>query len=504
MFAFAIWDSRKQELFVARDRFGKKPLYYTLLGGRGFLFGSELKALKQLASSVGAVWDPSDESIYHYLSLGVIPQPMTVYSEAHALEPGHWMLFKDGILTRNCYWRLSYQVRTDIGYDEALERVRTLIRESVGLRLRSDVPLGVFLSGGVDSSIVALEASKVLGDSLNTLTVSIPNANFDESPVAERTARFLGVKNIICNVSFDLENDIQKVVAIYDQPYSDSSALLTLRVSELARTHMKVVLTGDGGDELFAGYRRHVAAHYVARLQSYFSSDVKMLSRLARMFSVSRRSRLGLILRLLRCLTLHGSEQYLCLTTDMLRDEDKKNIWMRGPQLSTETYLAGMISSELSGLREQMDTDIRINLLSDLLVKMDMATMAASIEARSPLLDHKLAEFLVSLPPSYLVHSFHSKALLRDAYSGALPDEVIKGPKRGFELPLDSILKTELRPLLMDTLGATNSRVSSYLSRGFINELLASRTMNDRNWGYIVYSLLVLELWLQRSTQASS
>jgi asparagine synthase (glutamine-hydrolysing) len=355
--------------------------------------------------------------------------------------------------------------------------------------------VGLFLSGGLDSSILALEAEKILGSSLHTFTVEVPGQNYDESLSAKRTARFLGIKNTILTVKFNLESDISRIVATYDQPYADSSAIVTLLISELARQHVKVVLTGDGGDELFAGYRRHVAAYYLQRLKL---RPFSFLGNIPALFGVSRRSSLGMILRILRSAALEGTAQYLTLSTDMLFEKEKRNNWLREPQTVTETWLEGIVSPELSGLRSTMDTDIRVNLLSDLLVKMDMATMACSLEARSPLLDHELAEFVASLPPSYLVHHFRSKALLRDAYCPELPSEVIKGKKRGFEIPLESILKNELKPMVMDTLGSTSSKVREYLRHDFIINLLSSRVLRDRNWGYIVYSLLILELWLQQ------
>ncbi|MCL5126443.1 MAG: asparagine synthase (glutamine-hydrolyzing) [Deltaproteobacteria bacterium] len=495
MFAFAIWDSNKRELFVARDRFGQKPLYYTIPKTGGVIFASEIKALKSLAVSLDEIWNISDQAIYHYLSLAAIPQPMTIYSEVKTLLPSHWIAYSNQKLTFGKYWELNYRPDNNLSYSDAMENTRALIAESVKLRLRSDVPVGIFLSSGIDSSIVAFEAAKIIGDSLNTFTISVPDTNFNEAPVAQRTAAFLGVKNTYLPVELDLEKDVYRIVEIYDQPYADSSAILTLRVAELARAHLKVVLTGDGGDEMFAGYRRHISAHYLGYLKHW--PGIGLIGEVAKFFNVPRRSKFGLILRLLRCAGAKNAVRYLNLTTDMLLEKDKTKLWRRVQQSSTESFLTEMNSHSLSGLRSQMDLDTWLNLVSDLLVKMDMATMAGSLEARSPLLDHKLAEFASTLPDKYLVHSTRTKPFLRDAYEGKLPDEVIKAPKRGFELPMASILKDQLKPMVMDTLGATNSKVSEYLNHEFVTDLLAEKVMLDRNWGYIVYSLLILELWLR-------
>ncbi|MFH0958718.1 MAG: asparagine synthase (glutamine-hydrolyzing), partial [Pseudomonadota bacterium] len=237
MFSFGIWDSHNRVLFVARDRFGKKPLYYTLPKAGGILFASEIKALEFLALNIDETWDISDQAIYHYLSLDVIPQPMTIYSNVKALLPGHWMSFSDGNLSFGKYWELAYEPLTEISYHDAIKKARALIAESVQLRLRSDVPVGIFLSGGIDSSIVASEAQKIIGGSLLSLTVSVPSSRFDEAPTARRTAQALGIKNTVLPIEFNLENDVSRVVAIYDQPFADSSAILTLRVAELAGQH---------------------------------------------------------------------------------------------------------------------------------------------------------------------------------------------------------------------------------------------------------------------------
>lgn len=502
MFAFAIWDAKNNKLFLARDRFGKKPFYFSVLNETNFIFASELKALKALAESLGEIWTISDQAIYHYLSLGVIPQPYTVYNNARALEPGAWMLFEHGKLTSQHYWKLDYGTTVDLGYQETLQKTRSLIKESVRLRLRSDVPIGVFLSGGIDSSIVAYEAAQLTSGSVLSLTVSVPSKAYDESDIACRTSCFLGIKNVVCPVEFDLEADISRTVALYDQPFADASALLTLRVAETAKKYCKVVLTGDGGDELFAGYRRHVAAYYLPRESNLWRS-LCLLNFLFKHADKKRRSHFGLMLRLMRSIIGTPAERYLRLTSDMLMDTDKRKIWLREPQESTEHSILGNISATLSGLRKQMDCDVRINLLSDLLVKMDMATMASSLEARSPFLDHVLAEFAATLPGNYLVRRFNSKRLLRDAYRAHLPPEVILGKKRGFELPMNSILRNELNSFVSATLGARNSQVSSFVDAKFVKDLLAFNTLRDRNWAQIVYSLLILEIWLRQQIGTS-
>lgn len=259
---------------------------------------------------------------------------------------------------------------------------------------------------------------------------------------------------------------------------------------------MTVVLNGDGGDELFAGYRRYLAAA-AASMGAWLPSLVtetgkKVLSKV----SGERQSAAGLLARFFRGLPASRGERYLIWLTDMLLEADKQRNWIGRPQRPTENWIESILPNDLTNLDMQMAGDVQVNLLSDLLVKMDMATMAASLEARSPFLDHFLAEFAATLSDRQRLRGWHTKSVLRDAYRGLLPDTIINGRKRGFEVPLVSWLQNDLHELLMDTVGSGSARVRHYLDSSFVDALLNARTMGDRNWGYIVYALLVLELWL--------
>jgi asparagine synthase (glutamine-hydrolysing) len=497
MFAFAIADHRRESLFLARDRFGKKPLFYRHIPSGGIYFASELKALKQLGKGLSDSWELSEEGIYDFLSLGVVPQPATVYRGIYALPAGSWLRHQDGQSRIEQYWSPTFSPSYSVSYQQALDETRELIRESVSIRLRSDVPLGVFLSGGMDSSVVAYEAANVVGANLQTFTVSVDDKALDESGVARRTAQALHVKNTVLPLKVSPLEELQHMVRHYDQPYADSSAIPSLAISRLAREHVKVVLNGDGGDEVFGGYRRHVAAHLQQRVSWVPRSVARTVADVLSPVTGARRSVIGLMGRFARGLAYEPAERYLVWTTDMLREADKRAIWKGSPQRPTEDRIAQEIRSDVGSLDRQLYADIRLNLLSDLLVKMDMATSAASLEGRSPLLDHVLADYVLRLPPGQRLRGNRPKALLRDAYRGILPDEVIEGKKRGFEIPLVSWLENDLQSILMDTVGAANARVHAFVDRGWVTQLLEKRVMQDRNWGYIVFALLVLELWLR-------
>jgi len=496
MFAFAVWDARSRLLFIARDRFGKKPLYYTRTLSGGLLFASELKGLRSLAAAVGRNLSLDQQGIYDFLSLGVVPQPYTIFQDVFSLPAASGAVFDGNDLRMEKYWRLGYTPKNNLTYPEILERSRELIGEAVRIRLRSDVPLGLFLSGGMDSSIAAYEAAKEQCN-LETFTVAVADPNLDESATASETAKFLDVRHTVLPLEVAPLKLLQYLVTHYDQPYADSSAIPSLMVARLAGAHVKVVINGDGGDELFAGYRRHLAAF----LSSWFAWMPQGFMRLAKDalvgLSGDRRSSTGLWARFFSGLSTRGGERYLLWLTDMLRETDKATVWRGSPQRPTEEWINSILFEGLSPLDTQMFGDTQINLLSDLLVKMDMASMASSVEARSPFLDHVLAEFAASIPDRCRLRGLKTKAVLRDAYRGLLPERVVSGPKRGFEVPLKAWLEKDLREILNDTVVPASASIRSYLDGGFIDGVLSGRTMRDRNWSYIVYALLVLELWLR-------
>ena len=498
MFAFAIHNKTDGSLFIARDRFGKKPLYYSQTGAGNLIFASELKALRPLARACGHHWQIREQSVYDYLSFGFVPQPNTIYQGVFALPAAHWMIFQDGKLTLEHYWDLKYEPKLKIGYEEAQEQVRQLVAESVKLRLRSDVPLGVFLSGGVDSSIVAYEAAREVGSELQTFTVAMNASEFDESKVAQRTAQTLGIKNSVLTLHIDPLECLNTLVREYDQPFADSSAIPSLEISKMAREQVTVVLTGDGGDEVFAGYRRHVAALMANEFNFLPESLRRSLADSMGRFLGRRRSALGFIARFTRGIASSTTERYIAWTTDMLQEEDKQEVWKGSPFPPSERIIENLSNPYLTPLDDQLSIDRQLILVSDLLIKTDIATMHHSLEARSPFMDHVLADFVSRLPDNFKVRGRLPKAILRHAYTGLLPAEVTGGAKKGFEIPLVGWLENELKSLLMDHLNDPNARVYQYLERDFVQKIIQGKALKNRNWGYIVYSLLILELWLRQ------
>lgn len=505
MFAFAIWDSRRHRLSLARDRFGKKPFYYARTRNQGLLFASELKALRPLMRAVGLATEICPQSVYDYLSLGFVPQPTTIFQDVNVLPMGSWLAFDGENANISPCWKPDFSQKQHIPYSEALTRTRELVSEAVRTRLRSDVPLGVFLSGGVDSSVIAYEAARELGGSLRSFTVAMDSADLDESPIAARTAQKLGIQHFILPLHVSPLEEIQRMVRHYDQPYADSSAIPSMAISRLAREYVTVVLNGDGGDEVFGGYRRHLAARLAPLAQWIPNGLDHTMSRVFLGLSRgTRRSAAGFASRFARGARAEWATRYLMWTSDLLLESDKRGIWKGGAMRPTEDWVDTIVPPGLSSLDKQLFGDIHVLLQSDLLVKMDMATMSASIEGRSPLLDYRIIEFTASLPDGYRIHNGRLKSLLRDAYAGLLPNEVIKGKKRGFEAPVQQWLENDLGELIHDTLGSPSAHVRDYLESSFVEDLLQKRICSERNWTGFVYSLLTLELWLRENAQQSS
>lgn len=496
MFAFAIWDGRRRRLFMARDRLGKKPLYIAHTPD-GIVFASELKALRPLMRA-GGLGEPQldQRSLYDYLSLGCVPQPRTIYDGVTMLPPATWCSADASGIRSERYWSpyRATEARAP-SYAHALARTRELVGDAVRARLQSEVPLGVFLSGGLDSTVVAYEAAQALGGDLRTFTVSVRDEHLDESAVASRTARTLGVRHEVLALDPVSASDLLTVATHFDQPFADPSAIPSFAISRAARQFVTVVLNGDGGDEAFGGYRRHVAAAWAPRLRCLPAGLMAACAGGLARLSAHRRSPLGFASRLARGLATRDGVRYLHWTTDLLKEDLKSRIWLGEPQPATESWLTTIAPDAPSPLRRQMATDRDVNLASGLLVKMDMASMAASLEARSPLLDHTLFEFTAGLPDSHLVRGTRTKRLLRDAYADCLPAEVVAGTKKGFEIPLRHWLTTNLRPMVVDLLGRPSAFVRRWLDGRFVDRLLTFEPFPDMRWEGIVYSLLVLELW---------
>ncbi len=491
MFAFAFYNEQNDTFLLARDRVGQKPLYY-FANTETLIFASELKTLIRLMQEMKIPIEINEEAIYHFLCFSNIPEPETIYNNVFSVKPGHFLTFKQGDIKEKCYWNYQYLPKWELPEAEIKDRTQNLIAEATRIRLRADVPIGLFLSGGWDSSVIAYEAA-MLHSNINTYTVEYPfQTTQNEVRTAKNTADFLGLKHETISIEGKPADWLNKVVKTFDQPFADSSAIPNLAIAEAAGKHVKVMLNGDGGDEQFGGYRRYFLAKNEAKL-----SGLKYLNKL--LPEGMRRSNIGYAKRIANILSLPKQEKYLAYTVDMLRESDRDKIWKGSYEHSLTELLKEHTNLQLSSLDQLMHHDRKFNLLSGILVKMDRASMAYSVEARSPFLDHDLFEFTSRLPDRYKVSGFDRKVLLKSIYTDKLPESVVKGKKISFEAPLEHWLANDFQPLIKELLHNPQAKIYQYLNKDIVLKILNKHQFQERNVGYIIYSLLILELWLQEN-----
>jgi asparagine synthase (glutamine-hydrolysing) len=494
MFAGAVWDENARTLVLARDRAGKKPLFYCVTSW-GIAFASELPALLGMLDHSPGL---SNDAIAAYLSLGFIPHPLTIYEGVSALPPGHTLTYREGEgIEVKPYWSIPERVPFEGTRTEAIELLDNRLRESVALRLRSDVPVGLFLSGGIDSGLVASYAAEAGARDLLCFVVETDDAALNEAPAAHSVARKLGLPIETIPLHMAPLDAIEKVSLLFGQPFADSSAVPSFFVSRAAAQHRKVVLNGDGGDEIFAGYRRYWLARY-SGIASHLPAAGLFRNVGNALGRRSRRSGIGFASRALRAAGLSEWEKYLTWTMDMLSPHDVARIF---PELASrkKNYLVAERERNIStdGVDAFTKSDFGLILADDLLTKMDIATMANSLEARSPFLDIPLAEFAWSLPEEWRLNHRQTKPLLRELAGKRLPPEITSAPKRGFEVPVAKWLASDLRELLRDTLLASSSKVGALGDPKKLAAFVRGTDSFAGNRSQTIWTLLMLELFLR-------
>ena len=502
MFAFALWDSRRKALFLARDRMGKKPLFYASLPDR-FLFGSEIKTILQDPEFKP---EPDIQAIHHYLAYQSVPSPYCAFKGVRKLPPACCLLLENGQETIRRYWKLSYhdKLRCD-GEDsvEALQKdVIDRLREAIRVRLMSDVPLGAFLSGGVDSSIVVALMAGLMDRPVKTFSIGFHEEEYNELPYARMVADRYGTEHHEFLVTPDATAIFPELVWHYNEPFADSSAIPTYYVSKLAREYVTVVLTGDGGDENFAGYPRYQNQGGHA-LKPDFPSALSRWRRRAgewRAFTNPRSGWWGNFRRLkdlnqekllyyYRIAHFHEGYQARLytpefrdrldgvMTVDLMLDKYRQS---DGPDFLDST----------------LDLDFGLYLPDTLMTKTDIASMAHSLEVRAPLLDHRFLEFVATIPSSLkLKDGAIGKYIFKKAVEPYLPEEVIYRKKMGFGVPIDHWFRHELRDLVRDTLLSDRAIGRGYFRRDYVEEMLDRHQHTGESWQYLIWNLLMLEFW---------
>jgi asparagine synthase (glutamine-hydrolysing) len=502
MFAFGLWDRRQRRLLLARDRVGKKPLFYTQSGGR-FFFASELQGLLAPAEIPREV---ELAAIDAYLEWGYVPAPDTAFKGVKKLLPAHWMTVDldagEPQIRIERYWSLDYEPKLRISEDEASEAIREKLAEAVRLRLISDVPLGAFLSGGIDSSIVVGLMARESEHPVKTFSIGFKEAAYNEIDHARRIAEKWGTDHHEFIVEPDALSVLPRLVRHYGEPYADSSAIPTFYVSQMTRKKVTVALNGDGGDESFAGYERYLGNRLAERIQSIPGSKMsaRALSR-ALPDSLNPKNRLRQAKRFLSVATRPMEKRY-GHWVGFFGDGAKQQLYTRQFRSSLNGRRPGdWISSLFERTRgldpvdAAMSVDVNSYLPYDLLVKVDITSMSNSLEARSPFLDHEVMEFAARLPVSYKLRGKQSKYLLKRAFADLLPPENVNRRKMGFGVPVGAWFSGPLRPLLEDALLSERAAKRGYFQKEEVRRLFDEHLARRADHSFSLWNLLMLELW---------
>ena len=493
MFAIAIWDGRAGRLVLARDRLGKKPLYWRLAGGR-LSYGSELKAILE-DSELERVVDR--EALALYLQYQYVPAPWTILQGVAKLPPAS-ILTWDGTEPRvERYWSPDYLPKTRCNLQEDVDEGLSIIREAVRLRLRSDVPVGVFLSGGMDSSVVTALMAEASAGPVRTFSIGFEDQAYDELPYARAVAQRFGTVHTEEIVRLDALELLPELADHFDEPFGDSSAVPTFRVSQIAAKYLKVVLTGDGGDESFGGYGRYRANRIFGMLDVIPGPLLRAMARTGRIATAPLGDRSRLHRRMDRAeelLGLQPDERYVRMMT--ILDGANRNELLPDESESTSAYLLRVLRE---GPAEPVDRMLRADLLTylpeDLLVKMDRATMANSLEARAPLLDHKLVEFAARLPVDRKIAGANTKVLLRAIAKHLMPAEMVDRPKMGFGVPIGGWFRGALGDRFEELVLAPDAASRDHLDPSVAAMLLKEHRSRHAEQEHRLWLLLMFELW---------
>lgn len=502
MFGLGIWNDRTRELTLARDRVGKKPLFVYRDASR-VVFASEIKALLR-HPAVQTEIDPG--AIPYYLMYGYVPHPQTFYARITQVEPGTVVtIAQDGTTRARRYWQLTFPDQTTQrlpapSFDAAATRVRELVTDAVERRLMSDVPLGAFLSGGVDSTIVVAMMSRAMREPVRTFSIGFEgDAAFDETALARDTAARFKTTHTEFRVRPSAIDLVDTLVYHHDGPFGDSSAIPTYLVSKLTREHVTVVLTGDGGDEAFAGYLRFGAALAAERLPRWLGPVAAATAGLLPS-PANERHLTARVKRFARHMSLPLQERlaaWMGVFNDDLLEVLGPQLAGAAPSIDRRRHLRGLGGIDgASPLNQLLAANFLSYLHDDLLVKADRMSMANSLEARAPFLDRAVLEYVAGLPDDYKLRGRTTKAVLRAAFADVIPAQVQQAPKRGFGVPLDAWFRGELRDYLRDTLLSPSARSTPYLSRPFVHGLVESHLAGRANNGHKLWALLTFERWL--------
>ena len=505
MFAFAVWDRNQQTLFLARDRLGVKPLYYAELANGQFIFGSELKALKQ-HPELPKTFDPT--AIEDYFGFGYIPDPKTIYKNVYKLEPGYCLTIKRGnhSYQPRQYWDVNFAPRPAQDEQATGEELIARLREAVKIRMVADVPLGAFLSGGVDSSAIVAMMAGLSTEPVNTCSISFGDPAYNESKFAAQVAERYHTAHRVEQVDPDDFSLIDQLAGLYDEPYADSSALPTYRVCELAKKQVTVVLSGDGGDENLAGYRRYRWHTYEEQMRSWLPESIrkpvfgllgqvypkadwapKMFRAKSTFESIARDSLEGYF----HSVSMLSNELRGKLFSDQLKND------LQGYQ-AVDVFRRHVDNAPTDNpLSLVQYLDIKTYLPGDILTKVDRASMAHALEVRVPLLDHKLVEWMAGLQPEMKLNGREGKYIFKKSLESYLPDDILYRPKMGFAVPLDAWFKGPLKHKVREALLGETMAQCGLFNQSFLEQMVNQHQSGLRDYSSPIWSLLMFEAFLR-------
>ena len=507
MFAFAVWDRNQETLFLARDRLGIKPLYYATLADGTFIFGSELKSLKAHPDLPREI-DPS--SVEEYFAFGYIPEPRTIYKQVYKLSPGFRLVLRRGQaqFLPEQYWDVSFATQMPLNEQQVQAELIERLKEAVKIRMIAEVPLGAFLSGGVDSSAVVAAMAGISNDPVNTCSISFGDPNFNESQYAARVAEQYGTAHRVEQVDpndFDL---IDHLADLYDEPYADSSALPTYRVCELAKKQVTVVLSGDGGDENLAGYRRYRWHTYEERMRSMLPLSIRrpLFGFLGAAYpKADWAPKVFRAKSTLEAMARDSAEGYLH-SVSILSNQMRSSLFSADLKRDLQGYRAIEVFRRYA---RQAPTDHPLSLVQyldmktylpgDILTKVDRASMAHALEVRVPILDHKLVDWISTLPPELKLRGREGKYIFKKALESYLPKEILYRPKMGFSIPLASWFRGPLKQRVRDSILGETMSGSGLFERSYLETLVNQHQSGRRDYSASIWTLMMFDAFLRKS-----
>lgn len=503
MFAVAIWNTRERSLFLARDPVGKKPLYYAVTS-QGLTFGSELQAL---------MCDPAvDDTIDHqaideYLSYLFVPHPRTIYRGAKKLTPGSWALYRDGQFESARYWSVDYSPQETAEGKNAEDTVDALLQQAVERRLVADVPLGAFLSGGLDSSLIVALMKKKSGERIRTVSVGFDDSSYDELQYARQVAEQLDTEHSEVRVTYDALQVLPSMLRHFGEPFADSSAIPMYQLSKVTREHVTVALSGDGADEVFGGYRRYRARPWVNLYNGWppwlgrgcFESVMGRIGEPAGYYGASKRKKVRRFMEFAEKVGESPSTSWAFFFTEeekgRLYDADFQSELTAGD--GAPSYQGYYERQRHAGSQAMLWLDLMTYLPDDILTKVDRMSMACSLEVRAPFLDKDVVEFMSTVPRKRKFTGLSGKNLLRSVARRYLPDNIVDRRKHGFAVPVASWLKNELRPWMEELLLGQTFKQRGFFNAAYVEMMVNTHLSSKRDYSQQLWALLVLEMWLQ-------